>query len=249
MHKIYTQTKNELLPNTLRNCDMLDAVTPSIPSNAVIADVALPAKQANQAYQVSGAKNSDGYYTVSNNVSVVDDYRNVDTYHTETGEKEAVTELGDLPSHLTTEPRPSPAHIWQSNKWVIDKAKQTELEAQERKALTQQIDAAVAAIYAQYEQFGIEYRDREAQAQSYKDAGYNGTVPKQVDAFAKPANKTAKQATDIILQQSALLRGALDNLGVLRMRKYEVINAPDIAAARAASTEILAAIQQIGAAL
>lgn len=131
MHKIYTQTNNELLADTLRDCDMIDAVTPSIPTDAVIADAPLPTKQANQAYQVSGNRNTDGYYTVSNNVSVVADYRNVDTYNTSTGEKEAVAELGDLPNHLSTEPRPSEYHTWGGTKWALkaaDKARKLQDE-------------------------------------------------------------------------------------------------------------------------
>lgn len=112
--------------------------------------------------------------------------------------------------------------------------------------LAASIDDAVAAIYARYNRFQAEYTEREAQAQAYKDAGYTGDVPVQVAAFATPAGKTGQQAADIILSQAAQLRGALSQLGVLRMRKYEVLAAPDAAAAQAIADAILGAIQAFG---
>ena len=44
-------------------------------------------------------------------------------------------------------------------------------------------------------------------------------------------------------------RAALSQLGVLRMRKYEVLAAPDAATAQAIADGILGAVAQIGAAL
>ena len=111
------------------------------------------------------------------------------------------------------------------------------------------IDDAVAAIYARYNRFHAEYTEREAQAQAYKDAGYTGDVPVQVAAFAGPAGKTGQQAADIILSQAAQLRGALSQLGVLRMRKYEVLMCTSVTDAQTKAATILAAVQQIGDAL
>ncbi len=111
------------------------------------------------------------------------------------------------------------------------------------------IDDAVAAVYGRFSRFAQEYEDREAQAKAYKSAGYTGNVPRQVAAFATPAGKTAQEAADIVISQSAQLRGALDELGVLRMRKYEVLRAVTDAAARTAFTEILAAVAAINAAI
>lgn len=116
-------------------------------------------------------------------------------------------------------------------------------------ALAACIDDAVAAIYARFTRFQAEYAEREAQAKAYKDAGFVGDVPVQVAAFAVPAGKTGPEAAEIILVQAAQLRGALSQLGVLRMRKYEVLNAPDTVTAQWAADEILAAVSQIGAAL
>ena len=111
------------------------------------------------------------------------------------------------------------------------------------------IDDAVAAIYARYNRFQAEYTEREAQARDYKAAGYAGEIPQQVAAFATPANKTGKQAADIILAQAAQLRGALSQLGVLRMRKYEVLMCTSVTDAQTKAATILAAVQQIVGAL
>jgi hypothetical protein len=119
----------------------------------------------------------------------------------------------------------------------------------DRDAASRLIDDAVAAIYSRFTRFAQEYETRETQAKAFKDAGYAGTVPRQVQAFATPAGKTATQAADLIISQAAQLRGALDDLGALRMRKYEVIGAATDAAASAALSEILAAVAVIDAAL
>ena len=66
---------------------------------------------------------------------------------------------------------------------------------------------------------------------------------------ATPAGKTPREAADIIIAQSEQLRGALSQLGVLRMRKYEVMQAADLGKAQAVADEVLAAIAAIGQAL
>lgn len=108
------------------------------------------------------------------------------------------------------------------------------------------VDNSVASIYQRFTRFESEYTLRESQAQAFKDANYTGTVPEQVAAFATPAGMTPEAATDLILSQAANLRGALSLLGVKRMRKYEVINAADAAAAQAKFDEISAEIKAIG---
>lgn len=105
------------------------------------------------------------------------------------------------------------------------------------------IDNLVAAIYQTWTRFQAEYELREAEAQGFKDAGYTGDVPRQVAAFADRANLPAQPATDLILSQAAALRTALANLGDLRMRKYEIINAPDAATAQTLFDQIKALIE------
>ena len=117
----------------------------------------------------------------------------------------------------------------------------------DRHAAALQIDEAVAAIYGRFTRFQLEYTEREAQAQAYKDAGYTGPVPPRVAEFATPAGMPAQAATDLILQQAVNLRAAQSALSALRMRKYEVLRAATDAEAQAAAVEIFAAIAAVGA--
>lgn len=117
----------------------------------------------------------------------------------------------------------------------------------DRAAAAQQIDEAVAAIYGRFTRFAIEYQEREAQAQAFKDAGYTGPVPAMVAQFATPAGMQAQAATDLTLAQAANLRAAQAALSALRMRKYEVLRAESDAQAQAAADAILQAIAAVGA--
>ena len=111
------------------------------------------------------------------------------------------------------------------------------------------IDDASAAIYSRFTRFDQEYVAREAQALAYRDAGYTGDVPRQVAVFAVPAGLTAQQAADTILQQAATLRAAIEQLGELRMRKYEVYAQPTAADKIAHRDAILQAIRAFGESL
>lgn len=117
----------------------------------------------------------------------------------------------------------------------------------DRAAAAQQIDEAVAGIYGRFTRFAIEYQEREAQAQAFKDAGYAGPVPAMVAQFATPAGMQAQAATDLILTQAVNLRTAQSALSALRMRKYEVLRAESDAQAQAAADAILQAIAAVGA--
>ena len=77
MMKIYSYNEEtkELYVNTLRDADHIDACTPSVPLDSVIADNQLPSLSKNQAYIVTGERNQEGYFTVTENVTVIDDYR------------------------------------------------------------------------------------------------------------------------------------------------------------------------------
>ena len=119
----------------------------------------------------------------------------------------------------------------------------------DRASLAAKIDVAVAAIYAKPMTYSKEYEAREAQAQAYKDAGYAGPVPPRVAGFAEPAGMTAQAAADLILLQAAQLRGALDQLSDLRMRKYLVTRAATEVEAIAEFGATMASINAIAASL
>lgn len=105
------------------------------------------------------------------------------------------------------------------------------------------IDDAAALVYGRFTRFDQEYVAREEQALAYRAAGYAGEVPRQVAAFAAPAGLPAQQAADTILSQAAMLRGAIEQLGELRMRKYEVYAAATVAEKLATRDAVLIAIQ------
>lgn len=111
------------------------------------------------------------------------------------------------------------------------------------------VDDAVAGVYSGWTRFESEYREREAAAREFIAAGYAGDASVWVMAFANGAGKTAQEAADIIVMQADQLRGALAQLGALRMRKYEVTNAVDEATARAIHDEIMGDVAAISAAL
>jgi hypothetical protein len=115
--------------------------------------------------------------------------------------------------------------------------------------LSNDIDSTVAAIYSTWMRFQAEYESREAAAQAYKDAGYTGDLSKWISGFSDAADKTPQEAADLILQQSVSLRGALEALGALRMRKYEVLMAADSSAVIATHASIMTAIQTVAAAI
>lgn len=117
----------------------------------------------------------------------------------------------------------------------------------DRTAATVQIDESVAEIYGRFTRFAIEYTEREAQAQAYKDAGYTGEVPPRVAEFATPAGMPAQAATDLILSQAVNLRTAQGALSAMRMRKYEVLRAATDVQAQALAAEILAGVEAVGA--
>ena len=211
----------------------------------------IPAHATTQAPPQAGTRQAAVFDASAQKWQLVPDWRGVQLYSTVDG-SEVAAELGQTPADCaaTDKHRPSEAHIWKAGKWALDAAKQAALDAASKAALAQNIDSAVAAVYAQqYTRFEVEYLEREKQALAYKAAGYTGEMPQQVAAFATPANKTGKQAADIIIAQATALRGALAQLGVLRMRKYEVLQAADVEEAQSTADSIIAAVQQIGAAL
>ena len=103
----------------------------------------------------------------------------------------------------------------------------------------------VDEAYRHVTRFQPEYLLREQQARDYKAGGCKGEAPEQVAAFAKPAGKTACEATDIIIAQADNLHMVLGKLGVLRMRKLELKDLKTAAEVDKRTAEILAEIQPI----
>ena len=51
------------------------------------------------------------------------DFRGMDAYEKATGNKCEITEIGEVPVHLTLIPKPSKNHSWVNSEWVIDAEK------------------------------------------------------------------------------------------------------------------------------
>lgn len=152
--------------------------------------------------------------------------------------------LNDL-NQLNPIPEIPPYCHWQPETRTVSEPDIASLHADAAKM----IDDAAAQVYGRFTRFDQEYVVREEQALAYRAAGYAGEVPRQVAAFAVPAGITAQQAADTILQQAATLRAAIDQLGELRMRKYEVYAQPTAEDKIAHRDAILQAIQAFGESL
>ncbi|GLC97857.1 phage tail fiber assembly protein [Cupriavidus sp. TA19] len=86
--------------------------------------------------------------------TLVPDYRGTPLFRTADGAAfelgEQYSGLGDLPPFLTDEPRPSPAHVWTVDEWVLDEALETEQLAaaarRQRDAMLAEADRLIAPL-------------------------------------------------------------------------------------------------------
>ena len=146
---------------------------------------------------------------------------------------------------ILAEPAPSHLHQWNGKEWTLDKAAASQLLAEAIDNGTKAINDLVDEAYRHVTRFWPEYEVREQQARDYKAGGCKGKAPEQVDAFAKPAGKTACEATDIIIAQADNLRVVMGKLGALRMRKFELKGMKTAAEVEKRTAEILAEIRPI----
>lgn len=140
---------------------------------------------------------------------------------------------------------PSHLHQWNGKEWMLDKAAASQLLAEAIDQGTKAINDLVDEAYRHVTRFQPEYLLREQQARDYKAGGCKGEAPMQVAAFAKPAGKTACEATDIIIAQADNLRMVMGKLGALRMRKFELKGLQTAAEVEKRTAEILAEIRPI----
>ena len=122
----------------------------------------------------------------------------------------------------TTPERPTPNHEWDGNDWVISKAKQTALLVDIQTRLIANIDEHAAKIYSTWTRFESEYRERQAAAEAFKSANYEGECSRYISDFAQRARLDNKTATNLILTQAAGLEKLQVELANQRMRKYEL---------------------------
>ncbi|HHF4095167.1 TPA: hypothetical protein ACPOOV_001313 [Haemophilus influenzae] len=95
------------------------------------------------------------------------------------------------------------------------------------KKLMDGIDDHAAKIYSTWTRFESEYRERQAAAEAFKSANYEGECSRYISYFAQRARLDNKTATNLILTQAAGLEKLQMELANQRMRKYE-LKAPNL---------------------
>lgn len=129
--------------------------------------------------------------------------------------------------YILVDRQPTELHKWNGNSWVIDEEKQTEIKRELIKRLVDSIDDAAASISAKWTRFAEEYKEREAAAEAFKAANYEGECSRYISDFAQRARLDNKTATNLILTQAAGLKKLQMELANQRMRKYE-LKAPNL---------------------
>ena len=127
------------------------------------------------------------------------------------------------------DPQPSAAHVLNLDTltWEISPEKQTALLAETQSRLIVNIDEHAAKIYSTWTRFESEYRERQAAAEAFKAANYEGECSRYITDFALRARLDNKTATNLILTQAAGLEKLQMELANQRMRKYE-LQAPNL---------------------
>ncbi|NYA47990.1 hypothetical protein [Haemophilus haemolyticus] len=122
------------------------------------------------------------------------------------------------------EQQPSPAHELNLDTltWDISVEKQTALLADAQTRLIANIDENAAKIYSTWTRFESEYRERQAAAEAFKSANYEGECSRYISDFAQRARLDNKTAANLILTQAAGLEKLQMELANQRMRKYEL---------------------------
>lgn len=136
--------------------------------------------------------------------------------------KQILADKGGNP--VLIDPQPSAAHVLNLDTltWEISPEKQTALLAETQTRLIANIDEHAAKIYSTWTRFESEYRERQAAAEAYKSANYEGECSRYISDFAQRARLDNKTATNLILTQAAGLEKLQVELANQRMRKYEL---------------------------
>ena len=148
-------------------------------------------------------------------------------YSTETKEPKKIGELGAIQQGYTSMKPESEHEEWDGKAWIITPEKLTALLTEKRDNLIGQIDNHAATIYSQWTRFESEYRERQAAAEAFKAANYEGECSRYITDFAQRARLDNKTATNLILTQAAGLEKLQMELANQRMRKYE-LKAPNL---------------------
>ena len=148
-------------------------------------------------------------------------------YSTSTKKSMEISELGVIPEGYTLIKPENELEEWSGKAWVISPEKLTALLAETQTRLIANIDEHAAKIYSTWTRFESEYRERQAAAEAFKAANYEGECSRYISDFAQRAKLDNKTATNLILTQAAGLEKLQMELANQRMRKYE-LKAPNL---------------------
>lgn len=141
------------------------------------------------------------------------------------GQSQGKQIIADKTGHpALIDPQPSAAHVLNLDTltWEISLEKQTALLLETQTQLIANIDEHAAKIYSTWTRFESEYRERQAAAEAFKSANYEGECSRYITDFAQRAGLDNKTATNLILTQAAGLEKLQVELANQRMRKYEL---------------------------
>ncbi|NOI14848.1 hypothetical protein [Vibrio hepatarius] len=179
----------------------------------------------------------------------IPDYRGETIYNKlDPSNSEVVNELGDIKQGWTLKPAPSKYHTFSdaSDDWELT-AGQAQLQHSDAVKLhSNNIDSLASQVTSNWGRFAEEYEITEAQAEQFKQAGYQGECGSYVTSYAVPKGISNQEATDIILAQAQSLRDLQSELRVQRMRKYELSSCASVADVEALSQEIQTNIKILG---
>ncbi|WP_112072450.1 hypothetical protein [Haemophilus influenzae] len=124
--------------------------------------------------------------------------------------------------YILVDRQPTELHKWNGKGWIVDEKKKTEIKRELIKNLVDSIDDTAANISSRWTRFAEEYKEREAAAEAFKAANYEGECSRYISDFAQRARLDNKTATNLILTQAAGLKKLQMELANQRMRKYEL---------------------------
>ena len=167
-----------------------------------------------------GALNGDGWLLIDNHSDINGISESI------TGGGEVWEEQGKIKYSGKS---PSEFHVFNmaTKSFELSKEKQTALLADTKTRLIVNIDEHAAKIYRTWTRFESEYRERQAAAEAFKAANYEGECSRYISDFAQRARLDNKTATNLILTQAAGLEKLQMELANQRMRKYE-FQAPNL---------------------
>lgn len=141
--------------------------------------------------------------------------------------------------------RPAKGYLWNGTEWVKDEEVERLTLEQAKEAAVKLINDEAAKAYNSKTRFAEEYMIREAEARAFKANNYEGAVPRQIHAFTLPSGMDVVQATDLIISQADAYREAINVIGELRMRAYELKPLTKVFDVNEKAAQIVLAIRKV----